>query len=159
MRELPVLPACFYSSGVMWCLWVIWYWWWVIFSCYRSTSSSSKQRSAFSRSAADSSTTGLQQQTLTQRKGVRDPPQIKVAFFLLDEPIPYSTTVPGAEITLAKFKELITKKGTYRYQQLKFTTTSSLYCSIYNAYCTAITCVQCQYPCCIGLLVFKRITL
>lgn len=59
-----------------------------------------------------------QQQTLTQRKGVREPPVIKVAFFLLDEPIPYSTTVPGAEITLAKFKELITKKGNYRYQQL-----------------------------------------
>jgi len=68
-----------------------------------------------SRSAGDSTTPTLSsQQTLTQRKGVPAPPQIKVAFFLLDEPIPYSVTVPVNQITLAKFKELITKKGNYR---------------------------------------------
>lgn len=66
-----------------------------------------------SRSAGDSSSLSSQQ-TLTQRKGVPVPPQIKVAFFLPDEPIPYTVTVPGNEITLASFKELVTKRGTYR---------------------------------------------
>jgi len=65
-----------------------------------------------SRSVGESSSLG--QQTLTQRKGVPTPPQIKVAFFLPDEPIPYSVTEPGTDITLARFKELITKKGNYR---------------------------------------------
>lgn len=67
-----------------------------------------------SRSAGDAA-----MQTLTQRKGVLLPPaapQLKVAFFLLEEPIPYSVTIQGSEITLSKFKELLplTKKGNYR---------------------------------------------
>lgn len=60
-------------------------------------------------------------QTLTQRKGVPVPPaasmmpHLRVAYFLPDEPIPYSMSVAGAEITLSKFKEIVAKKGNYRY--------------------------------------------
>ena len=87
------------------------------FPIFRSTSSGKK---SVSRSAADMS--GMQ--TLTQRKGVPVPPtvvptpQLRVAYFLPEEPIPYSMSVSGSEISLSKFKELInamvTKRGNYR---------------------------------------------
>ncbi|XP_065065797.1 axin-1-like isoform X2 [Rhopilema esculentum] len=38
-----------------------------------------------------------------------------VTYFLGLEPIPYRTSLRGKNITLAQFKALITKKGTYRY--------------------------------------------
>ncbi|XP_077979898.1 axin-1-like [Glandiceps talaboti] len=38
-----------------------------------------------------------------------------VAYFFCSEPIPYRTSIPGKEITLAQFKSLITKKGDYQY--------------------------------------------
>lgn len=87
-----------------------------VFSC-RSTTSSSKDRRSLSRSVGEAmlNSGASQQQTLTQRKGVLAPPQLKVAFFLIDEPIPYSVTVNESELTLAKFKDLVTKKGNYRY--------------------------------------------
>jgi len=37
-----------------------------------------------------------------------------VVYFLCDEPIPYSTKVNNQAITLAQFKELVAKKGSYR---------------------------------------------
>eukprot|EP00794_Sanderia_malayensis_P008965 gene8965-9922_t len=38
-----------------------------------------------------------------------------VTYFLGLEPIPYRTSLPGKNITLAQFKPLITKKGNFRY--------------------------------------------
>ena len=38
-----------------------------------------------------------------------------VGYYFCDEPIPYRTTLQGKQITLAMFKNLITKKGNYRY--------------------------------------------
>ncbi|XP_067943194.1 axin-1-like isoform X2 [Watersipora subatra] len=84
----------------------------------KSSASSSKDKRSMSKSASDASAMmggARQQQTLTQRKGVLAPPQLKVAFFLIDEPIPYSVTVNETELTLGKFKDLVTKKGNYRY--------------------------------------------
>lgn len=90
-----------------------------LYFCLRSVASSGKDRRALSKSSGDSSAilgnNNSQMQTLTQRKGVLAPPQLKVAFFLIDEPIPYSVTVNESELTLAKFKDLVTKKGNYRY--------------------------------------------
>jgi len=69
----------------------------------KSTSSGGGQQSQRAPTAA-----GAQQQ----------PAQLRVAYYLNDQPIPYSTTVPMSDITLLKFKELvkelIAKKGTYR---------------------------------------------
>ncbi|KAJ8386170.1 hypothetical protein AAFF_G00175940 [Aldrovandia affinis] len=38
-----------------------------------------------------------------------------VAYYFCGEPIPYRTSVKGRIITLGQFKELLTKKGSYRY--------------------------------------------
>ncbi|CAI9717600.1 Hypothetical predicted protein [Octopus vulgaris] len=43
------------------------------------------------------------------------PEETVIGYFFCGEPIPYRHTVPGKEITLAQFKELITKRGSYRY--------------------------------------------
>ncbi|KAJ7992433.1 hypothetical protein DPEC_G00278500 [Dallia pectoralis] len=40
---------------------------------------------------------------------------ITVAYYFCGEPIPYRTSVKGRVVTLAQFKELLTKKGSYRY--------------------------------------------
>ncbi|XP_026113539.1 axin-1-like, partial [Carassius auratus] len=40
---------------------------------------------------------------------------ITVAYYFCGEPIPYRTTVKGRIVTLGQFKELLTKKGSYRY--------------------------------------------
>ena len=37
-----------------------------------------------------------------------------VTYFLGLEPIPYRTSLPGKNINLGQFKQLITKKGTFR---------------------------------------------
>ncbi|XP_030840345.1 axin-1 isoform X2 [Strongylocentrotus purpuratus] len=42
-------------------------------------------------------------------------PNITIAYYLCNDPIPYRTSLPGSEITLRQFKALISKKGTYRY--------------------------------------------
>jgi len=39
---------------------------------------------------------------------------IVVGFYLGDEAIPYRTTVEGNDVTLAQFKQLISKRGSYR---------------------------------------------
>lgn len=116
---ISILPnLMFFHLFVLLCNAIVLTWSGVYYGLFcRSTTSSSKDRRSMSRSAGETPSSmlggnsGQLQQTLTQRKGVREPPTIKVAFFLLDEPIPYSVTVPGTEITLAKFKEQITKKG------------------------------------------------
>lgn len=38
-----------------------------------------------------------------------------VGYYFCDEPIPYRTTISGRNITLGHFKQLISKKGNYRY--------------------------------------------
>ncbi|XP_028310897.1 axin-1 isoform X2 [Gouania willdenowi] len=38
-----------------------------------------------------------------------------VAYYFCEEAIPYRTSVRGREVTLGQFKELLTKKGNYRY--------------------------------------------
>lgn len=38
-----------------------------------------------------------------------------VAYYFCGEPIPYRTLVRGRAVTLGQFKELLTKKGNYRY--------------------------------------------
>lgn len=45
---------------------------------------------------------------------------VTVVYFLCDEPIPYSTKVNGQTLTLAQFKELIVKKGNYRYDKFRY---------------------------------------
>ncbi|XP_078415096.1 axin-1 isoform X1 [Cetorhinus maximus] len=40
---------------------------------------------------------------------------IVVAYYFCGEPIPYRTSVKGRVVTLGQFKELLTKKGNYRY--------------------------------------------
>ena len=39
---------------------------------------------------------------------------IIVAYYFCGEPIPYRTSVKGRIVTLGQFKELLTKKGSYR---------------------------------------------
>uniref|UniRef100_G3T683 Axin-1 n=1 Tax=Loxodonta africana TaxID=9785 RepID=G3T683_LOXAF len=59
------------------------------------------------------------QRTKSQKKagGVSAPPcdSIVVAYYFCGEPIPYRTLVKGRGVTLGQFKELLTKKGSYRY--------------------------------------------
>nr|XP_012593250.1 axin-1 isoform X3 [Microcebus murinus] len=40
---------------------------------------------------------------------------VVVAYYFCGEPIPYRTVVRGRAVTLGQFKELLTKKGSYRY--------------------------------------------
>jgi len=39
---------------------------------------------------------------------------IVVGFYLGDEAIPYRTTIQGDSVTLGQFKQLISKRGSYR---------------------------------------------
>lgn len=59
------------------------------------------------------------QRTKSQRKaaggGVPPCDSIVVAYYFCGEPIPYRTLVRGRAVTLGQFKELLTKKGNYRY--------------------------------------------
>ncbi|KAJ8374143.1 hypothetical protein SKAU_G00047230 [Synaphobranchus kaupii] len=50
-------------------------------------------------------------------KSVKRPPceNMVVAYYFCGEPIPYRTSVRGSVITLSQFKELLTKRGSYRY--------------------------------------------
>ncbi|XP_054170053.1 axin-1 isoform X10 [Homo sapiens] len=58
-------------------------------------------------------------ETRSQRKvggGSAQPcDSIVVAYYFCGEPIPYRTLVRGRAVTLGQFKELLTKKGSYRY--------------------------------------------
>ncbi|EPY83638.1 axin-1 isoform 2 [Camelus ferus] len=58
-------------------------------------------------------------ETKSQRKaggGSMQPcDSIVVAYYFCGEPIPYRTLVRGRAVTLGQFKELLTKKGNYRY--------------------------------------------
>lgn len=54
----------------------------------------------------------------TEHKASKKQPSEKmtVAYYLCEEPIPYTTSVErGRVVTLGQFKELLTKKGNYRY--------------------------------------------
>ncbi|XP_035261332.1 axin-1 isoform X2 [Anguilla rostrata] len=53
----------------------------------------------------------------SQHKTVKKLPceNITVAYYFCGEPIPYRTSVKGRIVTLGQFKELLTKKGSYRY--------------------------------------------
>ncbi|XP_012587177.1 PREDICTED: axin-1 [Condylura cristata] len=57
--------------------------------------------------------------TKSQRKTASGSAQpsdsIVVAYYFCGEPIPYRTLVRGRAVTLGQFKELLTKKGNYRY--------------------------------------------
>ncbi|XP_023377227.1 axin-1 isoform X4 [Pteropus vampyrus] len=59
------------------------------------------------------------QRTKSQRKAGSGSTQpcdsIVVAYYFCGEPIPYRTLVRGRAVTLGQFKELLTKKGNYRY--------------------------------------------
>ncbi|XP_022450022.1 axin-1 isoform X2 [Monodon monoceros] len=59
------------------------------------------------------------QRTKSQRKAGGGSAQscdsIVVAYYFCGEPIPYRTLVRGRAVTLGQFKELLTKKGNYRY--------------------------------------------
>ncbi|XP_055991151.1 axin-1 [Sorex fumeus] len=58
------------------------------------------------------------QRTKSQRKGgggSQPCDSIVVAYYFCGEPIPYRTLVRGRAVTLGQFKELLTKKGSYRY--------------------------------------------
>uniref|UniRef100_A0A8B9KH65 Axin-1 n=1 Tax=Astyanax mexicanus TaxID=7994 RepID=A0A8B9KH65_ASTMX len=52
-----------------------------------------------------------------EHKGMKKQPceNIIVAYYFCGEPIPYRTSVKGRIVTLGQFKELLTKKGSYRY--------------------------------------------
>uniref|UniRef100_A0A8C6T6C0 Axin-1 n=1 Tax=Neogobius melanostomus TaxID=47308 RepID=A0A8C6T6C0_9GOBI len=55
---------------------------------------------------------------LSEHKASKKQPSEKmtVAYYLCEEPIPYTTSVErGRVVTLGQFKELLTKKGNYRY--------------------------------------------
>ncbi|XP_072532496.1 axin-1 isoform X2 [Salminus brasiliensis] len=56
-------------------------------------------------------------QTKQRHKGMKKQPceNITVAYYFCGEPIPYRTSVKGRIVTLGQFKELLTKKGSYRY--------------------------------------------
>ncbi|XP_039632341.1 axin-1 isoform X2 [Polypterus senegalus] len=51
----------------------------------------------------------------TQKKQQQPCENIVVAYYFCGEPIPYRTSVKGRVVTLGQFKELLTKKGAYRY--------------------------------------------
>ncbi|XP_053410897.1 axin-1 isoform X2 [Nycticebus coucang] len=59
------------------------------------------------------------QRTKSQRKtgggNAQACDSIVVAYYFCGEPIPYRTLVRGRAVTLGQFKELLTKKGSYRY--------------------------------------------
>ncbi|KAM9745557.1 axin-1 isoform 1-T4 [Menidia menidia] len=52
-----------------------------------------------------------------EHKASKKPPSenITVAYYFCEELIPYRTSVKGRVVTLGQFKELLTKKGNYRY--------------------------------------------
>ncbi|XP_030645918.1 axin-1 isoform X2 [Chanos chanos] len=56
-------------------------------------------------------------QTKQRHKAMKKQPceNITVAYYFCGEPIPYRTSVKGRIVTLGQFKELLTKKGSYRY--------------------------------------------
>ncbi|CAB1341765.1 unnamed protein product [Coregonus sp. 'balchen'] len=57
------------------------------------------------------------QSGLPQHKATKKPAceNITVAYYFCGEPIPYRTSVKGRMVMLGQFKELLTKKGSYRY--------------------------------------------
>ncbi|XP_073916056.1 axin-1 isoform X2 [Castor canadensis] len=59
------------------------------------------------------------QRTKSQKKAgggsIQQCDSIVVAYYFCGEPIPYRTLVRGRAVTLGQFKELLTKKGSYRY--------------------------------------------
>ncbi|XP_071975935.1 axin-1 isoform X1 [Engystomops pustulosus] len=59
----------------------------------------------------------MKQRVKPQKKDGKSsgPGDIVVAYYFCGEPIPYRTMVKGRVVTLGHFKELLTKKGNYRY--------------------------------------------
>lgn len=92
----------------------------------RAAAAVAPQATGNSRERGSKAASGVQQQQRTPAAAAaaagaqqQQPAQLRVAYYLNDQPIPYSTTVPMSDITLLKFKELvkelIAKKGAYRY--------------------------------------------
>ncbi|XP_028827971.1 axin-1-like isoform X3 [Denticeps clupeoides] len=56
-------------------------------------------------------------QSKSRHKPTKKPPSenLTVAYYFCGEPIPYRTSVKGRVVTLGQFKELLTKKGMYRF--------------------------------------------
>lgn len=58
----------------------------------------------------------LQQAKQRHKSGKRQVCEnMTVAYYFCGEPIPYRTSVKGRVVTLGQFKELLTKKGHYRF--------------------------------------------
>uniref|UniRef100_A0A4W5L3K3 DIX domain-containing protein n=1 Tax=Hucho hucho TaxID=62062 RepID=A0A4W5L3K3_9TELE len=55
------------------------------------------------------------QKSLSSKKQLSQCENVTVAYYFCGEPIPYRTTVKGRVVTLGQFKELLTKKGFYRF--------------------------------------------
>ncbi|PAA85788.1 hypothetical protein BOX15_Mlig022218g1 [Macrostomum lignano] len=71
----------------------------------------SRRLEKISVSSAQEPVTGPeQQQQQQQQQG-----QLTIGYFLFGEPVPFRCTWPGREITLGQFKQLIAKKGSFRY--------------------------------------------
>uniref|UniRef100_A0A8C7JT44 Axin-1 n=1 Tax=Oncorhynchus kisutch TaxID=8019 RepID=A0A8C7JT44_ONCKI len=55
------------------------------------------------------------QKSLSSKKQGSQCENVTVAYYFCGEPIPYRTTAKGRVVTLGQFKELLTKKGFYRF--------------------------------------------
>ncbi|XP_036829213.1 axin-1-like isoform X1 [Oncorhynchus mykiss] len=55
------------------------------------------------------------QKSLSSKKQGSQCENVTVAYYFCGEPIPYRTTAKGCVVTLGQFKELLTKKGFYRF--------------------------------------------
>lgn len=47
--------------------------------------------------------------------GSSKPDEISVGYYLCGEPIPYKTTISQSSVTLGQLKQLISKRGNFRY--------------------------------------------
>ncbi|XP_072514025.1 axin-1-like isoform X2 [Salminus brasiliensis] len=78
---------------------------------YDAVPSTSQSEEGRRRSALQHSKQRLK--SSSSRKAVSE--NITVAYYFCGEPIPYMTSVKGRVVTLGQFKELLTKKGSYRF--------------------------------------------
>ncbi|CAB1430019.1 unnamed protein product [Pleuronectes platessa] len=73
----------------------------------------------------------LQQAKQRHKSGKRQVCEnITVAYYFCGEPIPYRTSVKGRVVTLGQFKELLTKKGHYRFYFKKVSDEFRLWCGV-----------------------------
>ncbi|XP_071953050.1 axin-1-like [Antedon mediterranea] len=62
-----------------------------------------------------SSTRVLKTKNNSSTNTSKDADSITIAYFYCNDPIPYRTNFPNGTVTLAQFKQLISRKGNYRY--------------------------------------------